>query len=93
MSREQLANALKFPKCMCMDVEKLCISVEYVSEIAGIQRSLCKYRPYSRRQWHYMPCEKLINIRLSMFTYFDHTRIQSYRALKIHSTPDSFNSH
>lgn len=70
MSRERVANALKFLKCMYMDAEKLCVSVEYVSEIASIQRSLCKYRTYSRRQWHYMLYEKLINIRLLMFTYF-----------------------
>jgi len=50
-----------------MDVEKLCVFVEYVSKIANIQRCLCKYHTYSRRQWHYALCEKLINIRLLMF--------------------------
>jgi len=70
MSREWGVSALKFLKCMYMDAEKLCVSVEYVSKIASIQRSLCKYRTYSQRQWHYALCEKLITIPLLIFTYF-----------------------
>ena len=58
MSRERVVRALKFLKCMYMDVEKLYVSLEYVSEIANIQRCLCKYHTYSRRQWHYALCVK-----------------------------------
>lgn len=59
MSRERVVSALKFLKYMYMDAEKLYISVECVSEIANIQRPLCKYRTYSQRQRHYVLREKL----------------------------------
>lgn len=64
-------SALKFLKCTWMLKNYAFPSNTYL-KLPAFSVSLCKYRTFSRwRQWGiYAPREKLINIRLSMFTYF-----------------------